>query len=60
MSGSEENEPVSSDETEIVEEADRPVDEAPVKPDATEVVPLSVPRDEGRHLNLSEESEGKD
>jgi hypothetical protein len=53
MSGSEEDSPVPPDETEVVEEGDRAEADVPVKGDATEVVPLSVPRDEGRRLDLS-------
>ena len=57
VSGSEENEPIPPDETEIVEEGDRPAADAPVRGDETEVVPLSVQREEGKRLDLSEEAE---
>jgi hypothetical protein len=54
MSGSEEDQPVPPDETEIVEEGDASAN-VPVKGDATEVIPLSIPREEGKRLNLSDE-----
>jgi hypothetical protein len=41
MSGSEENEPVPADDTEILEEGDRSAEE-PVTRDATDIVPMSV------------------
>jgi hypothetical protein len=59
MSGSEEDLPVPPDETEVVEEGDRPAADVPVKGDATEVVPLSTPREEGKRLNFSEGSRRK-
>ena len=46
--------PVPPDETEVVEEGDPAAADVPVKGDATEVVPLSIPRDEDGHLDLSE------
>jgi hypothetical protein len=58
MSGSEENQPVPPDETEVVEEGDASTN-VPVKGDATEVVPLSIPHEEGKHLNLSERTRKK-
>jgi hypothetical protein len=59
MSGSEEEFPVPPDETEPVEEGDRPAADVPVKGDQTEAVPLSASRDEGTRLNLSDEAEKK-
>ncbi|HEY6730765.1 MAG TPA: hypothetical protein VI039_07045 [Solirubrobacterales bacterium] len=53
MSGSEENQPVPPDETEVVEEGDASAN-VPIKGDATEVVPLSIPSEDGKRLNLSE------
>jgi hypothetical protein len=60
VSGSEENEPIPPDETEIVEEGDRPTADAPVKGDETEVVPLSIQRDEGKRLDLSKEAKRRE
>lgn len=54
MTGSEENQPVPPDETEVVEEGDRAAADVPVKGDATEVVPLSAQQDEGKRLDLSQ------
>ena len=60
MSGSEENEPVPPDETEIVEEGDPPAADVPVRGDETGVIPLSIQRDEGKRLDLSEESKRRE
>lgn len=59
MSGSEEDQPVPPDETEVVEEGDRAAADVPVRGDATEVVPLSIPSEEGKRLDLSEGSKKK-
>jgi hypothetical protein len=59
MSGSEEDFPVPPDQTEPVEEGDRPTADVPVKGDRTEAVPLSASRDEGKSLNLSDEAQKK-
>jgi hypothetical protein len=59
MTGSEENQPVPPDETEVVEEGDSAAADVPVKGDATEVVPLSIQQDEGKRLDLSEETTRK-
>lgn len=58
MSGSEEDQPVPPDETEVVEEGDRLSADVPVKGDVTEVVPLSAPREEGKRLHLSDKPKG--